>query len=377
MEYLSILGLSVLWLLFIGKSVKRKEIKSSGIIVRATICAIFITLGYVVFFTLSNRFNLFSYVFPLFYSFVDSTYVENIKEHKNSASKSVIAVMRSNTSFAKSMHDFLELAFEESGIGLKFMDVEEEENVDSQVGKLKEALKEKPDAIILMPISSNNQIIEIVIKAITEYKIPVITIDRKLNTEEFYNKSVIPPIHIRSDFWQGGCIAAEMMANDVGKVGKFFIISGPKDSEEANERKRAFMEEIIDRLPGSGIYCEYTRKWGKNEATAIMRRILKKHSIIDGVFCANDTLAIGALKAIEKQNLTIPIIGYDGIDEIKEKIKDGKILGSVDVKIKLQAERVFQVICELIIDQEKPKVLMNLKDIPITPEPLDRTKLGV
>ena len=55
--------------------------------------------------------------------------------------------------------------------------------------------------------------------------------------------------------------------------------------------------------------------------------ILEKNPQLDGIFAINDESALGTVAAIEKAGRAgkIKVIGFDGMPEARQAIKDGKI----------------------------------------------------
>jgi ribose transport system substrate-binding protein len=61
-----------------------------------------------------------------------------------------------------------------------------------------------------------------------------------------------------------------------------------------------------------------------------MTQLLEKFPGIDGVISANDSMALGAIAAMEKAGRKIPIVGSNGTIEAAEAIGNGKMLATVD-----------------------------------------------
>ena len=61
-----------------------------------------------------------------------------------------------------------------------------------------------------------------------------------------------------------------------------------------------------------------------------MAKFLHEHAQIDAVLCANDSMALGALEALNEAGQTAIVIGINGILDAVRQIEAGKILASVD-----------------------------------------------
>lgn len=92
------------------------------------------------------------------------------------------------------------------------------------------------------------------------------------------------------------------------------MIAGPGTVRHFREPERGFTT-TLDRSgrPGRVIHAE---SWSPKAGAAAMRALLEGDGV-DAVFCAADTLAIGALEAIRSAGLDIPgqvgLIGYDDL----------------------------------------------------------------
>ena len=75
-----------------------------------------------------------------------------------------------------------------------------------------------------------------------------------------------------------------------------------------------------------------TAHWETEEANTLMTNLLTKYPDVQGIICANDSMALGVEKAIAAAGKTgkIQIVGFDNIGAIQNLIKDGKVLATID-----------------------------------------------
>jgi DNA-binding LacI/PurR family transcriptional regulator len=97
----------------------------------------------------------------------------------------------------------------------------------------------------------------------------------------------------------------------------YLIISGPTDSDVANER-REIAENYLQTLGVKDtpvIYGDY----GYKSARDALKKWLKKHPKPDAIICSNDAMAIGVIDEL-KENFCIKVpddmsvVGFDGIN---------------------------------------------------------------
>ena len=61
-----------------------------------------------------------------------------------------------------------------------------------------------------------------------------------------------------------------------------------------------------------------------------MQRLLAAHSVIDGVWAANDLMALGALEALAEAGRTAKVVGVNGLPAAIDHIEQGTMLASAD-----------------------------------------------
>ncbi|TDF35620.1 LacI family transcriptional regulator [Alteromonadaceae bacterium M269] len=101
-----------------------------------------------------------------------------------------------------------------------------------------------------------------------------------------------------------------------GNHRSYLIISGPEDSDVANER-REIASQYLTQLGYSDtpiVYGDYSYESGR-EALA---RWLKNNNLPDAVICSNDIMAIGVIDELrENMKLSVPddvsVVGFDGV----------------------------------------------------------------
>lgn len=118
---------------------------------------------------------------------------------------------------------------------------------------------------------------------------------------------------VDADNVAGGMLAARyFVARGHRRIG---MLAGPEDSFDALQRLVGFMRGLREAR------VAFPRKWcvhslfGEEEGAEAMRQILRQKERPTAVFCANDELALGALRALREAQLCCPedisLIGFD------------------------------------------------------------------
>lgn len=158
------------------------------------------------------------------------------------------------------------------------------------------------DGLILASFEFN----QVILQEIEGLHIPFVRIDRA--ADEVSTNS------IGVDHYHG----AQLVVEHLVEIGckKIAHISGPASFLPAIQRMKGFMNGVKKYYPNEEVLMiegDFTLESGKQLTDTLM----KEHPSVDGIFLANDLMAIGALKALKARNLNVPkdiaIIGYDGI----------------------------------------------------------------
>ncbi len=138
--------------------------------------------------------------------------------------------------------------------------------------------------------------------------VPVITVDRNIEGSKIKGKITV-------DNASGAYEAVTYMLKKGYK--RILHLAGPFTSGPSRERYRGYLEAhkdlSIDVSEELFIEGFYTSDWGYRG----IKEILDKNIAFDGVFCGNDLIALGAMKALKETGHKIPedvaIVGFDDI----------------------------------------------------------------
>lgn len=131
------------------------------------------------------------------------------------------------------------------------------------------------------------------------------------------------------------------------------LLSGPSQNLDAEQRYQGYLKSVKNHgLKPSIIKGDFTESSGKNAALEIIETN-KSGQKIDGIFCANDMMAVGLIKELQKQNIRIPqdikIVGFDDIPISKYLNPE---LSTIHVKIAKLGQVAFEMIVAQINNAE-------------------------
>jgi ribose transport system substrate-binding protein len=193
------------------------------------------------------------------------------------------------------------------------------DNVDEQKAMVEQVLKDKPDAVVFIPVDDVAMIDPV--KRLNEAKIPVVLVSNPL-PGSFVT-------YVGADDFEIGYREARYLFDTLGGNGKIVVIEGtpaaPTNRERVRGYKRAFAEYPGIEVLGSGV-----GNYQQPDAKRVMQKFLADYPQIDAVLSANDGMALGVLEALKEANRTSIVIGINGILPAVKQIETGAILATVD-----------------------------------------------
>ncbi len=161
------------------------------------------------------------------------------------------------------------------------------------------------------------------VKKAKDAGIPTFLIDREIN------ETGIAASQIISNNYQGAVLGAEEFVRLVGEEGKYVELTGRDSDTNAHIRSQGY-HDVLDEYPGLEMVAQQTANWSQTEAFEVMETIIQAHPDIKGVISGNDTMAMGAMAALQAAGMTdVIVVGFDGSQDVMDAIKEGKIHATV------------------------------------------------
>jgi ribose transport system substrate-binding protein len=166
-------------------------------------------------------------------------------------------------------------------------------------------------------------------KAITA-GITVVNFDVKLDDKALKEAGLKNLVFVGPDNEEGAYLAGADLAKKLGKGGKVFIIEGNPGADNAKMRKAGF--DRAAKQFGLKVLASMTAHWETEEANTLMTNLLTKFPDVQGVMAANDSMALGIVKALDAAKLSgkVQVVGFDNIPAIQKLIREGKVLATID-----------------------------------------------
>lgn len=186
-----------------------------------------------------------------------------------------------------------------------------------QIKDIESLIERKVDLLIVAP--NEAEAITPVIEKAYDAGIPVILVDRKINSKKY-------TAYVGADNYEIGRKAGEYIADRLGGKGRVIEITGLRGSTPAVERHRGMME-ALKAVPGVQVVASAEAGWFRQKAGEVMDSLLDVYPQVDLVFAQNDRMAIGAYeKARQKKRAgQIAFVGVDAVTDGVESVAGGRL----------------------------------------------------
>lgn len=158
------------------------------------------------------------------------------------------------------------------------------------------------DGIIVVSQSKND---DKFIKTILEKNIPTVVINRNIDDDKIIN--------IMSDDTKGSYDAVTYFIENNHK--RIALIEGNKEFESSSYRRKGYIKALEDNNIPINEELIISGKYDLQSGYISMNKLLEFDEKPTAVFCSNDDIAVGAMKAISESGLRVPddisIIGFD------------------------------------------------------------------
>ncbi|HEM6116467.1 TPA: substrate-binding domain-containing protein [Streptococcus suis] len=181
---------------------------------------------------------------------------------------------------------------------------------EKQVEQIQYFIDQEMDVIILNPVKSDDKATKQMVQKAEKSGIKVIVVDSQLSDKVHVTSTIV------SDNYQAGVLLAEDLKSrrDKGNI----LILEHRDAVSGNQRIKGFTD-CIARDKGFRIVAKKESLGQTEVSMPVVERVLKSGTGFDVVMALNDLAAIGAVAALDKNDIenSILIYGVDGAPDMK------------------------------------------------------------
>jgi ribose transport system substrate-binding protein len=252
------------------------------------------------------------------------------------AETTVALVMKTLTNpFFVEMEKGARAAEAELGIHLLVKTGAQETSVEQQITIIDNLIKDQVDAIVIAPADSTELLP--VLKKAQDAGIVIINVDNQLNPEAAEQIGLVGVPYISVDNEQGAYLSTKYVSDKITAPTQSAILEGIRTANNARDRKNGALRAFGENGNIEVVAME-TAHWKIDEAYEVTAQLFEQYPDIGALFCANDMMALGALRYLEEQGRTdVLVAAYDALEEAKQALRAGTLQATIDQQAALQA----------------------------------------
>ncbi|GAA3470026.1 substrate-binding domain-containing protein [Nonomuraea roseola] len=205
-------------------------------------------------------------------------------------------------------------------LGVSLTVTDAQNDASQQVNQVQNFTSQNMKAIVINPVDSDAA--APAVKAAERSNIPVIAADRGVNGAEVKQT-------VASDNVQGGKLAAEELAKQMGEKGRVVVLQGVAGTSASRDRGQGFTEGI-KAYPNIQVVASQPADFDRTKGLDVMTNLLQSHPDVTGVFAENDEMALGAIKALgAKAGSAVKVVGFDGTPDGLKAVQAGTLAATV------------------------------------------------
>ena len=237
-----------------------------------------------------------------------------------------IAVIPKGTAFTfwKAVHAGAKSAADELNVEIIWTGPNDEGDRRQQIEVVQNFISRGVDAIVLAP--SDEVALARPVETAVSRGIPVVIIDSNLKSDDHSS-------FVATDNREGGRMAARQLAEVMDEKGNVILLRYSEGNASNDQREEGFLEELAAKYPGirvisSNQYAGTTKESAFQASQNLLNRFGDQ---VNGIFCPNEPVAFGMLRALEtsKRAGKIKFVGFDAGESLIEGMREGSIHGLV------------------------------------------------
>jgi ribose transport system substrate-binding protein len=208
------------------------------------------------------------------------------------------------------------------GVDLEHAAPTKPDNIEEQTRLVEDWIVKKPDAFVFVPVDYKALVPSI--EKVNKAGIPIVIFSNRMTGVDYVS-------YVGSDDETIGYELAKYLFKQLGGKGKVIHIDGVPAAITAQNRKKGF-ERALKEHPGIELLASQPGNYRRLPAVQVMENLMQRFPVIDGVWAANDDMAVGIAEALEAAGRggRTKVVGIDAIPDGAAAIDKGRMLASAD-----------------------------------------------
>lgn len=239
---------------------------------------------------------------------------------------------------------------EELGVKVEVFAAASEDDVEGQLTVIENAISKGYTALAVAPLTADNAVIPIA--NATKDGLLVANVDEAMNFEAVADAGGYLVSFVATDNVKVGRTAADFIVEQVDEGAEVAIIEGKAGTPSGEDRKQGATEGF--EAGGLTIVSSQPADWDRTKAYDLATNLLSKYENLAAIYCANDTMAMGAQEAVERSGRDVIVVGTDGNPDAIQSVLDGKLKATVKQDAYGIGARSLELLVEAYRNGEKP-----------------------
>ncbi|MBR2484609.1 MAG: substrate-binding domain-containing protein [Oscillospiraceae bacterium] len=226
-----------------------------------------------------------------------------------------LSVSTQNNPFFVTLVEGAKEAADAAGVQLTVADAGDD--AAKQTSDIEDLIASGISVLIVNPVDSDA--VTGAVEAAKAKGVKVIAVDRAVNGVEI-------DCQIASDNVLGAELATQYIVDVLGEGAVVAELEGVTGASAAIDRSQGFHNIADSKLK---VVASQTANFARTEGMSVMENMLQANPDIQGVFAANDEMALGAMEAISGAGKNVMVVGFDATDDAIASIKAGQMAATI------------------------------------------------
>lgn len=277
---------------------------------------------------------------------------------------------QTNPFFAK-MAEGAQAAADRLKVQLIVLGIDRENDFEQQARQVESAVAQGAHAILIAPADSHGIVDPL--KRAADQDVLIINLDNRIDKQTTLKAGLDILTFIGPDNKAGAEKATSELIRRMGGKGKIAMLEGIQGADNAAQRAAGFMAAVMETAPRVQLAGSAAADWDTAMGQQKMEGLLAQHPDLNGVFCANDNMALGAIQAIEAAGKAgqIFVTSYDNIQAAQDAIRAGKLHATIEQHPELMGQWGVEFAYKALGGEDIPKEIPVPTDL-VTLETLEK-----
>lgn len=194
------------------------------------------------------------------------------------------------------------------------------DSIPEQMSQIEDAIIKRPDAVVFIPVDYKAMVAGV--EKLNAANIPVVNTTDRLAGGETVS-------FVGCDDYSLAANTARYLFQKMNGRGNVIIIEGVGGSSN-NETRVGGFRKALEEFPNIKVLASQPGNFQRLQALQVTENLLQTYTQIDGILAANDSMALGAIEALDAAGRKALVIGLNGTKEAIDAIKSGKLLATGD-----------------------------------------------